>query len=183
MLDQRRKLKDMCSVHNHMTSNIKGTLRTPLDEEKLKEITNQILVAEARVLKVVNFDFNFPIPYPYLRCYTDLLYPKMTALHNLALAIVNDFISTKAPLIYHARTLAISAMLMAANLLKMTLISDSKFSSHKNWLQLKKTCLKLPHDNINLYEDTNEDKYMSLPWYKRIHPKLTIDEIEGKERL
>jgi len=160
-----------------MTATIKGTLKDPLDEEKQNEISKQIVLAEACMLRVMNFDFNFPLPYNYLHLYSYHIYPNTPALYNLSLAVLNDLIGSRAPLLYHARVLAVSALLVAANLNKAPLMSDSKFAKNKNWLSLKTPSLSL--NDSEYYKDLSDDKYMELPWFKRIHPDLILEDIES----
>jgi hypothetical protein len=160
-----------------MTATIKGTLREALDEDKQNEISKQIVLAEARMLKVINFDFNIALPYDYLQWYSARLYPNTPAVHNLSLAILNDLVGSRAPLLYHARMLAVAGLLLAANLLKLPLMSDNKFAKSKNWLTLKAPPLSL--DDSGYYKEFSDDKFMELPWFKRIHPDLTLEDIEG----
>ena len=98
-----------------MGATIKGTLREPLDAQKVEEITKLVLVAEARLIKAIDFDFNFLLPYNYLSHFSEAFYPDTPSVGNFALAMLNDSIGSKAPLIYHSRTLAIAAILLTAN--------------------------------------------------------------------
>ena len=80
---------------------------------------------------------------------------------------------------YHARTIAIVCILFAASYLELPAIKDDKYYRVENWLTLKKTPLKLPLEDESFYTDLTDTQYLALPWYQRIHPALTIIEIEG----
>ncbi len=188
VLDQRRKLKDICAVYHKMKYIILGTLKPTLEQNDVDEISKLVVVAESKILRTINYDFNFQLPYSYLTHYCETFYPgtsgafpgvDSSAVHNLALAMVNDCIATVAPLMYHARTVALACVLMAANYLELPAISDEKYYRPDNWLKFKMSPLKLPLETEIFYSNLSETEYLAIPWYRRVHPGLSLQEIEG----
>ena len=169
----------MCVAYHQMCSTIKGSLRSPLDGNKVNEISRLILTAEARIVKVIDYDFNFPLPHPYLKHYADIFYPDSPSVYNFSLAILNDLIGSKMPLLFHGRTIALTSLLLGANYLQIPPLSDQRMDRSEHWLQLKKNQARFLIDEEEYYKQKSNEEYMRLEWVKRIHPDLSIEEIKG----
>lgn len=170
----------MCVAYHQMYSTIKGILRSPLDGDKVNEISQLILAAEGRIVKAIDYDFNFPLPHAYLKHYVDVFYSTSPSVFNFSSAVLNDLIGTKLPLIFHGRTIALVSLLLGSNYLQVMTIDNPKIlQDTERWLELRKLPPSLLLEEVNYHLNTSDEEYLALPWFKRIHPDLTLDEIKG----
>ena len=61
------KMRNICyGYHKVMAKVEKRDKLDILDEETLQKIREKIIIHENKLLKVINFEFEMPLPYPYI---------------------------------------------------------------------------------------------------------------------
>ena len=112
-----------------------------LDEEKIQKIREKIIIHENKLLKVLNFEFDLPLPYLYIDKIVEKYFKskqfrwivewslrywllvddkqRERKLSNLARIFALDSYRTHACLVYRVTAIAIACLVIAADILEI----------------------------------------------------------------
>ena len=69
------KMKNICNVYHKIMAKVQKKDRIDiLDDDQLQQIRDKIIIHENKLLKVINFEFDFPLPILYIDRIVDKYY-------------------------------------------------------------------------------------------------------------
>ena len=68
-------MKNICNVYHKIMAKVQKKDRIDiLDDEQLQQISNKIIIHENKLLKILEFEFDFPLPTLYIDKIVDKYY-------------------------------------------------------------------------------------------------------------
>lgn len=136
MRDSDPKIKQICfAYHKAMTKNYPN-YKEPLNDVILKKLKEKICIAESKLLRVLDYDFEVDLPYDFLdvlvKKFCDKGFRSIFNIENvfyITKIVIFDAFRTFAPLAFHPSVVAVSAFITAMNYINepLWLITSSKF--------------------------------------------------------
>jgi len=115
------KMKNVCAAYHKTIAKVEEKESEIMDEEIYSKIKERIIVHEAKLLKVLSFQFEIPLPYYYVEKVMRKNFKddkeKNKQLYHLSRIIILDTYRTHACLTFKSQVIAMSGILLAANIL------------------------------------------------------------------
>jgi len=120
------KMKSVCAAYHKTIAKVENKEKIEImDGEIYNKIKEKIIVHESKLLKVIDFTLDIPLPYPYVEKILTRYFKddkeRDKQLYHLSRVFILDIYRTHACLIYSASEIAISGIILAASLLKYQL--------------------------------------------------------------
>jgi len=144
------------------------------------------------VLKTLNFQISFNLPYDYIYVYSAILYPENeNDMLKYAYRIANDSFYTYANLLYKNYVLALSCIVISAKFLGIPSVFDKNFKNIDKMKaysnppcteeEFNTKLLNFENKTSNLAEiqdGNNVGSYFDiLEFYKKLHPYLELNDL------
>ena len=188
IMNEKKRESHYCMHYHNMKH--QGTVVPPLGIKEMAEVKNKISIAEAKLLRTIEFNFNIPLPYSYLNFYISTLYPgnyiyiyiyieEQLKMKQVCTGIVNDVFLTTIPLRSSPRALSISCIIIGAILLGMPPLYD-KYFREDDWMNVKNSSImEIQIGEENMFMELTEEDYLAKTWTDRVHPTLKLEDIIG----
>lgn len=142
------------------------------------------------LLKTLNFQISFNLPYDYIYVYSALLYPdNENDILKYAFRIANDSFYTYANLIYKNYVVALGCIVLAAKFLAIPGVLDKNFKHIDNMKafsippsteeEFNKKLLNFENKTLNIsnVQDNTESYFDILEFHKKLHPYLELNDL------
>lgn len=142
------------------------------------------------VLKTLNFQISFTLPYDFIYVYSALLYPENEFdISNYAFRIANDSFYTYANLLFKNYVVALSCIILAAKFLAIPGVLDKNFKNIDKMKafsippsteeEFNKKLLAFENKSFNFSEiNENTESYFDiLEFHKKLHPYLELNDL------
>jgi hypothetical protein len=154
-------------------------------------VKDKIFIAEMAVLKTMNFQISFNLPYEFIFIYSAILYPENeNDMLKYAFRIANDSFFTYANLLYKNYVVALSSIIISAKFLGIPCVFDKNFKNIDkmkafsnppcNEEEFNKKVLNFENKTFNLpdIQDSNNGSYFDiLEFHKKLHPYLELNDL------
>jgi hypothetical protein len=125
------KMKSVCAAYHKTIAKVENKEKIEImDEEIYNKIKEKIIVHESKLLKVIDFTLDIPLPYPYVEKILTRYFKddreKDKQLYHLSRVFILDIYRTHICLIYPASVIAMTGIILAASLLNYQLPPNLK---------------------------------------------------------
>jgi hypothetical protein len=195
------KIGEISKTYFTINQKMMGQVSNIVKKEDINKVYDKIFLAETKIYKTFVFDIRHFLPNDYIIIYTNILYlENEEEVMSLSTKISNDHYYTLAPLCIKPYVIALSSIILAADILNLQRIDkeegieklEKMKSFYFNWKQSKlnentedlfnKILLSFDNSGLNYSNQitiNNENQYnfTYLKWFEKLHPFLNYAEL------